>query len=665
MFRRQTPSSERSAEERVRAAAERAARRAAREGRPVEPPPPETFGARYGNGAPDFTDEDERDLLPETPGVDAAPETTDAPDPVPETPPVFEPVPETPPAQEPPTQAAPAASAAPPAYEPPPADVHAPAYDEPPADVREPPTEVGAPAHAAPPAYEPPPEPEAPVDDEPPAYEPEPAEAAPAPAAHAAPPVDEPATEVHAPAAPSPYEPQHYTAPPAEAQDDAVPEPDPHATQQWEAIPETAGPDDRTSEWAMPAAPDPPPPAPSEALPAVPLRPAGPPQRGARWRPERGKDRLAPTRPLAVGERNGGGATAGAPVPGERRGPRRAVVIAALVIIAVLAYVLNATFQPFHGDGKGAVAVTIPARADAGTIGDVLEQRGVIGSSRFFVLNATITGRRGGLRPGDYTLPKDMSNGAAIDALTRGPRVKAVKTFKLTIPEGRTAAETAPKLKEDGIEGDYLKATRSPALLKRARKLGLPSNARTLEGYLFPATYTLPEGSDARDIVERQLTGYRDNTADVDYARARRGNLTRYDVAIIASMIEREVQIDRERPLVAAVIYNRLKQGIPLGIDATIRYATDNWTRPIRQSELAKDGPYNTRLRRGLPPTPIGNPGLASIQAAAKPAKVDYLYYVVKPDGKGEHAFSSTDAEFQRDVARYNAARDANGGQAP
>jgi uncharacterized YceG family protein len=129
-------------------------------------------------------------------------------------------------------------------------------------------------------------------------------------------------------------------------------------------------------------------------------------------------------------------------------------------------------------------------------------------------------------------------------------------------------------------------------------------------------------------------------------------------------MIEREAQLPRERRLVSAVIYNRLHDGIPLSIDATIRYATGNWTRPLRESELNRDSPYNLRKHTGLPPTPIGNPGLASLQAAANPAHVRYLYYVVKPGTCG-HAFSSTDAQFQRDVRRYNQARARNGGNSP
>ena len=180
---------------------------------------------------------------------------------------------------------------------------------------------------------------------------------------------------------------------------------------------------------------------------------------------------------------------------------------------------------------------------------------------------------------------------------------------------------------------------------------------RNVEGFLFPATYQMIAGASASDLVKRQLDAYQENVAKVSMKTAKQRNLTRYDVLIIASMVEREAQLARERPLIAAVIHNRLKEGIPLGIDATIRYQINNWSRPLRVSELERDTPYNTRTRRGLPPTPIGNPGLASIRAAANPSKTKYLFFVRKPGKSGEHAFSKTNAQFERDVARYQASR--------
>jgi uncharacterized YceG family protein len=147
------------------------------------------------------------------------------------------------------------------------------------------------------------------------------------------------------------------------------------------------------------------------------------------------------------------------------------------------------------------------------------------------------------------------------------------------------------------------------------------------------------------------------------YARSK--NLTVFDVVTIASMIEHEAVSEGDRKKVARVVYNRLHEGMPLGIDATTRFATGNYTKPLTESELAVDSPYNTRTHAGLPPGPIDSPGLASIEAAAHPAKGDYLFYVAEPGACNKLAFASTEAEFEADVARYNSAREAAGGNSP
>ena len=351
--------------------------------------------------------------------------------------------------------------------------------------------------------------------------------------------------------------------------------------------------------------------------------------------------------------------------PRPRRWFRRLFALLAMLFIGAALYAINATFQPFRGedDEQGGVAVQIPEGADAKAIGKILEEKGVVDDARFFEVNATLTFRRGDLRSGNYLLRRHMSNGAAIDALMQGPKVRVVRTFEVSIPEGRSVKESAPQIQKSGIEGNYLKATRSARSRAAARAAGLPKSRKTLEGMLFPATYELKVGATAQALVDKQIAALDDNLDGLDLKAAKRKNLTRYDIVVIASLIERETASDKERPLIASVIYNRLKQGEPLGIDATIRYAEDNWTRPLRQSELERDGPYNTRLRTGLPPTPIGSAGLASLKAAARPANTDFLFYVAKPGAC--HAFSSTSAEFERDVAAYNQAREANGGKAP
>ena len=184
----------------------------------------------------------------------------------------------------------------------------------------------------------------------------------------------------------------------------------------------------------------------------------------------------------------------------------------------------------------------------------------------------------------------------------------------------------------------------------------------SLEGFLFPATYELEKGASVDALVKDQLTAFDDNIAQVNLKDAEKKNLTIYDVVTIASMIEREVLVPKERPLVAAVIYNRLSQGMPLGIDATLRYDLDNFDQPLTESDLQTDSPYNTRLVTGLPPTPIANPGLDSLKAAADPAKVDYLYYVVKPGTCGEHFFTNDYDEFLAASDKYDSAREAEGG---
>ena len=188
----------------------------------------------------------------------------------------------------------------------------------------------------------------------------------------------------------------------------------------------------------------------------------------------------------------------------------------------------------------------------------------------------------------------------------------------------------------------YLRLTKRGETPKAFRGAKVPH----LEGFLFPATYEFTADTTTRALVRKQLAAFANAWEELDLGYARSKNLTPYDVLIIGSMVEEEVQVPKERPLVAAVIYNRLRVGLPLGIDATIRYGLGIApTEPIHQSELASDSPYNTRRFSGLPPTPISNPGLASLRAAARPANVDFLYFVRKPDCKS-HFFTADEDEF-------------------
>jgi UPF0755 protein len=239
----------------------------------------------------------------------------------------------------------------------------------------------------------------------------------------------------------------------------------------------------------------------------------------------------------------------------------------------------------------------------------------------------------------------------------------ALKTLRIIFPEGYTRRQMADRVgavREIAIErrkvrprlteAAYLAATRRIVPPPGFKKDVPGGNA---EGFLFPALYEFTQRTTARELARKQLSAFRSAWARVDMRKARRKNLTPYDVLIIASMVERETVAPKERRLVAAVVYNRLRNRMPLGIDATIRYGLNvPGTEPLRQSQLQSDNPYNTRNRPGLPPTPIANPGLASMQAAANPAPVDYLFFVRKPD-KVHHFFTASESEFYAKACEY------------
>jgi peptidoglycan lytic transglycosylase G len=379
--------------------------------------------------------------------------------------------------------------------------------------------------------------------------------------------------------------------------------------------------------------------------------------------PEDDRDRrdwLAEAQRLTQG---GGDGDGGGPRPRTsrgRRGPARLIALAALIlIVGGIAWFANSLLQPFKGDGDGErVSVTVPRGSSLAQIADLLEARGVIEDAGFFQLRARISGHSDDLLPGTYQLRKDMSFAAALDALQEGVPPNVVQ---VSIPEGLSRKETAPLTK--GLRGSYVRATRhSPSLDPRDYGAQHPTS---LEGFLFPATYELKKGQRVTRLREDQLAHFKSNFEKVDLSYAKRKNLNAYDVLIIASLVEREAMVAKERPLIASVIYNRLHDDIRLDIDATTRFAVGNWKRPLRVSELHDPSPYNTRVHPGLPPGPIGNPGLDSIRAAAHPKKTGYLFYVVKPGTCGKHNFAKTDAEFQRYVDQYNRARDENGGKSP
>jgi UPF0755 protein len=260
-----------------------------------------------------------------------------------------------------------------------------------------------------------------------------------------------------------------------------------------------------------------------------------------------------------------------------------------------------------------------------------------------------------------FAVVKLSSGDGSKPASTTTPIVFA-KAFHIVFPEGFSREEMAQrvtavaKIAERKSHKKVRLSSRTYLLRSKPRRLaGFGATVRPLEGFLFPATYDFLRGTTSKQLVQKQLAAFADNWSKVDLGYARKKNLTPYDVLIIASLVEKEALVPDERPKIARVIYNRLHAGMSLGIDATTRYGLHvPGTKSLTESDLQSTNPYNTRNPNviGLPPTPIANPGLASMQAAAHPTAGDWLYFVRKPD-RQHHYFTASYDDFINHANEY------------
>ncbi|HEX6314315.1 MAG TPA: endolytic transglycosylase MltG [Gemmatimonadaceae bacterium] len=297
---------------------------------------------------------------------------------------------------------------------------------------------------------------------------------------------------------------------------------------------------------------------------------------------------------------------------------------------------------------KGNARVTVPSGASMRIAADSLESAGVIGSARLFSFYAKVTGQDRRIKPGMYILDRGASWNAVIDALVAGKGI----VFTVTIPEGWNLRTIVPnvsrimKVPEEALDS----AVRDSALIRRLR---IPTE--TLEGYLFPETYLLPEGTSALPIVRRLVNEFERRWKPEWNAQLEQLGMTRHQVITLASIIEKEARVASERPTISAVYHNRLKRGMPLQADPTVLYALGRHENRVLYRHLEVQSPYNTYRNPGLPPGPIASPGLASIEAALYPADVPYLYFVAHPDG--HHEFRTTLREHNEAVRQMRRLR--------
>ncbi len=295
----------------------------------------------------------------------------------------------------------------------------------------------------------------------------------------------------------------------------------------------------------------------------------------------------------------------------------------------------------------GSATVRIPKGASGAEVGELLEASGVIPSALGFRLALNLEGAAEGIQAGRYELAQGLSARAALATLLEGPKQRFVS---VTFPEGSWVEDFAATLGElTDISGQKFMRLATSGKVRSALQ---PKGVDTLEGLMWPSTYQVVPKDDARSVAVRMVKEFERRADEVDFSQVQGTGVSVYEAVVVASMVEAEARLASERAKIARVIYNRLQQGIPLGIDATVNYALGEHKRELTETDLEVDSPYNTRVVAGLPPTPIGAPGMASLKAAAHPAEGKWLYYVLK-NCRGAHAFSVSYDDFLSNKATY------------
>jgi UPF0755 protein len=334
-----------------------------------------------------------------------------------------------------------------------------------------------------------------------------------------------------------------------------------------------------------------------------------------------------------------------------RRGKAVATLVVLLLLLGIPAAVgivyLNSIGVASSSVPGQPVEVEIPEGTSMTEVGDILEEKGVIKKAFGFRIVSMFGGGDEGIQAGTYQLSTGLSARDALDKMLEGPEVTFIT---VTFPEGSWLPEFAEKLDEEtDIRGrDFLRVLESG----RVKSNLLPGNSNNFEGLLFPSTYQIVEEDSAQTIAQRLIDETEKQLDKVNTSKAEAMGYSKYEIIIIASMIQAEAGVSQDRGKIARVIYNRLDEGMMLGIDATVIYALGERKNSLTSEDLEVDSPFNTRKVAGLPPTPIGAPGSEAIKAAANPADGPWLYYVLT-DCDGRHAFSVDYDDFLADKADY------------
>lgn len=329
---------------------------------------------------------------------------------------------------------------------------------------------------------------------------------------------------------------------------------------------------------------------------------------------------------------------------------RRVVLLVVVGVLLVMAS-LGLWYRSFlvtPAPGEGAVVLTIARGAGVRSIGSQLAAQGLLNNDIRFLVLVALSGKRGTLKAGEYRIVRGLTPPQILDLLTAGSNLR----HQVTIPEGLTMAQVAELFARDGwIKPPvFLALSRDPSFI---RQLGI--EAASLEGYLFPETYTLIRDEVSEERVLRMMVErFRQVWREVGVPENAHG-LNRHQVLILASMVEKETGVAQERPLIARVFLNRLQRKMRLQSDPTVIFGLVNFNGDLTRADLLRQTPYNTYTIPALPAGPICNPGRAAVEAVLHPADSEALYFVSRNDGT--HAFSASLEEHNRAVHQYQLSR--------
>ena len=330
-------------------------------------------------------------------------------------------------------------------------------------------------------------------------------------------------------------------------------------------------------------------------------------------------------------------------------------LISIIFVVSISVFIFT-QIGPYNKNNTQGIVVEIPQGSTTNTISDILYKNNLIKNKVMFKISVKLSNKAQQFKAGKYLFNQTYSNKQIINDLSLGKIYN--DGIKITIPEGSTSREIVSILvdKKLGNEDSYEALISNPKEFYNDFKFLEEDDITSLEGFLYPSTYYFDENSSEKEVLSTMLSQFNKVYTDKLRERQKELNMTTEQVVNLASIVEKEAILDKDRPIIASVFYNRLKIGMPLQSDATIQYIFKERKKIVTYKDLEIDSPYNSYKNKGLPPTPISNPGIESIKATLYPEKTDYLYFVAKMDGGNN--YSKNYEDHLKYVKEYKDERD-------